>query len=179
MRGVASLRQDRGITLVELLVVVAISAVVLGTVVTSVAHALQAQRRQTAQINALNEAKHGFERVTRDIRAADPLRVAEPHRVRLDTRGDEGMRTVTYTYDDGALVVEEADAAPARLVSDVSVDEQPVFRFHLVDGTTVSDEAVADPRLVHSITVRLRVAPPVAGEVVRLDNRVLLRNQRP
>lgn len=165
--------------MVELLVVLAISAVVLGMLTTGVIHALQAQRRQVAQMQAITQAQLGFERVTRDIRAADPLYVAEPDRIRLATRTPGGPRMVTYRHVDGALVVEEgAVSTSRRLVEHLVHVDEPLFRFHLTDGTTVSGAAVDDPRWVRSITVRLRVRPPEAGEVVRLDNRVLLRNQQ-
>lgn len=169
---------EGGFTLVELLVAIAVSAVVTGVVAGVVVNAAQTQRRQVAQVDALNAAKVAFERVTRDVRAADPLRVAEPDRVRMDVERDGRARTVTYRLADGRLVVEDgADAQARALVDGVVPDEgRPLFTFHLFDGTEVRDEAVADPRAVRSVTVALRVQRPEAGEVVDLDNRVLIRN---
>ena len=168
---------EHGVTLVELLTVMAISAVVLAFVGATIVHALAAQRRQTAQVGALNDSKLAFERVTRDIRAADPLHVAALDRVRLDIR-EAGVttRTVTYQRDGNRLVAIDATTGEARaLVGDLAVG-WPLFLFHLVDGSTVTGTTALNPRLVRSITVQLRVEPVGAGRVVDLTNRVLVRN---
>lgn len=169
---------EGGFTLVELLTAISVSLVVMGVVTGVVVNAVQTQRRQVAQVDALSAAKIAFERITRDVRAADPLRVAEPDRVRMDVERDGNARTVTYRLEDARVVVEDgADANPRDLVDGVVPDEsRPLFTFHLFDGTEVRGEAVADPRMVRSITVALRVERPEAGEVVDLDNRVLIRN---
>ena len=168
---------EDGVTLVELLTVMAVLAVVLAFVGGTIVHALGAQRQQTAQVAALNDSKLAFERVTRDIRAADPLRVAALDRVRLDVR-QAGIttRTVTYQRDGNRLLVTDAATGEARaLVGDLAAG-WPLFLFHLVDGSTVTGEAALNPRLVRSITVQLRVEPDGAGRVVDLTNRVLVRN---
>lgn len=169
---------EGGFTLVELLTAISVSLVVMGVVTGVVVNAVQTQRRQVAQVDALNAAKVAFERITRDVRAADPLRVAEPNRVRMDVERDGRVRTVTYRLVDGRVLAEDgANADPRALVDGVVPDgSRPLFTFHLFDGTEVSGEAVADPRMVHSITVALRVLRPEAGEVVDLENRVLIRN---
>jgi type II secretory pathway pseudopilin PulG len=168
---------EEGVTLAELLTVMAVLSVVMGFITATVVNALGAQRRQTAQVTALNDAKLAFERVTRDIRAADPLRVAALDLVRLDVRDPTGtLRTRTYSRDGDQLVVTEAATGQTRsLVSDVAAD-QPLFLFHLADGSTVMGEGTVDPRSVRSVTVQLRVEPEETGRVVDLQNRVLLRN---
>ena len=168
---------EDGVTLVELLTVMAVSAVVLAFVGATIVHALAAQRRQTAQVAALNDSKLAFERVTRDIRGADPLHVAALDRVRLDVR-EAGVtpRTVTYQRDGNRLVAIDAATGLTRaLVGDLAVG-WPLFLFHLVDGSTVTGVSAINPRLVRSITVQLRVEPDGAGRVVDLTNRVLVRN---
>lgn len=173
-------RPDDGITLVELLVGMAVSAVVLAFVTGTVVHALRTHDRQTTQVAALNDAKRAFEWVTRDLRAADPLRVAEPGRVRLDARrGAGGTRLVTYARQGDELVLTDESAGTSRTLVDSLAAGEPLFRYHLVDGSTVTGvEGPVDPRLVHSITVRLQVQAG-AGSVVDLENRVLLRNAAP
>lgn len=170
-------RED-GFTLVELLTAIAVSLVVMSVVTGIVVNAVQTQRRQVAQVDALNAAKVAFERITRDLRAADPLLIAEPDRARMEVERDGHRRSVTYRLTDGRVVVEDgADAEARELVDGVVPDaDRPPFTFHLFDGTEVRGEAVADPRTVRSVTVALRVERPEAGPVVDLDNRVLIRN---
>jgi prepilin-type N-terminal cleavage/methylation domain-containing protein len=168
---------EDGVTLVELLTVMAVSAVVLAFVTGTVIHALRSQRRQRAELAALNEAKVAFERMSRDIRGADPLRVATPDLIRLDVRGPgSDVRTVTYARDRDRLVATDGPTGQSRpLVADLAAG-QPLFRFHLADGSTAPDDQALDPRSVRSITIRLQVEPDEAGRVVDLVTRVLVRN---
>ena len=168
---------EDGVTLVELLTVMVVSAVVLTFVAGTVVHALQAERRQTVQVAALNDSKLAFERITRDIRAADPLLVATVDRIQLDVRAPNGtVRTVTYERDDDRLVaIDGVTSQPRALVGGLSLG-QPLFLFHLVDGSTSTGAEAVNPRSVRSITVHLQVEPDGAGPVVDLSNRVLVRN---
>ena len=168
---------EHGVTLVELLTAMAVSSVVLALVTGTVVNALKSQRRQALQVAALNDAKLAFERVTRDIRGAD-LKVAALDRIRLDVRGAGGavVRAVTYERVDNRLVATDAATGVRRdLVGDL-VPGQPLFLFHLVDGSMATGAQVIDLRSVQSVTVRLQVEPPGAGRVVDLTNRVLMRN---
>ena len=78
------LQEEAGFTLVELLTVLALSSVVLAFVTGTVVHALQTQRRQLAEVTALDDSKVALERVTRDLRGADPLLQVALDQVRLD-----------------------------------------------------------------------------------------------
>ena len=166
---------EQGFSLVELLTVMAVSAVVVGFVTGTVVHALRSERRQRAQLSALNEVKVAFERVTRDLRGADPLLVAAPDEIRLEVRDPGGtMRTVSYARDDDRLVTTDGTTGESRALAVDLAAGEPLFRFHLADGTTVSE--ALDPGAVRSVTVRLRLEPDGAGRVVDLTNRVLVRN---
>jgi len=175
--GPRRLQGEDGVTLVELLAVMGVSAVVLAFVTGSVVNALSSERRQRTQVAALNDAKLAFERVTRDIRAADPLQVAALESITLDLRQpDATTRTVTYQRLDESLVTTDPATGVTRpLVGDLAPG-QPVFLFHLADGSTATGEGAIDPRLVRSITVHLRVEPEGVGRVVDLENRVVVRN---
>lgn len=169
---------EDGTTLVELLTVMAVSAVVLGFVTGTVIDAMRTQRRQTAQVLALNDARLAFERVTRDIRGADPLRVATADSITLDVQqADATLRTVTYQRTGKVLTAIEASSTRS-LVADLA-PEQPLFLFHLFDGSTAAGGTSLDPGLVESVTVRLKVEPAGAGRVLDLENRILVRNARP
>ena len=169
---------EDGVTLVELLTAMTVGGVVLAFVAGTVIQGLQTQRRETAQITALNDAKVAFERTTRDIRAADPLRAVAPDRIQLDVLDRSAtLRTVTYErIGTGLAVTDAVGGVPHTLVG--SLAAEPLFRYHLADGSTVSGDPAIDPTLVRAVTVRMRVEPPGAGRVVDLENRVLVRNAR-
>jgi len=170
---------EDGVSLVELLTVMAVSSVVLAFVTGTIVNALRSQRRQASQVAALNDSKLAFERVTRDIRGAD-LKVAELDRVRLDVRGAGGtvVRTVTYERAGDALVATDAATGQKRTLVGELAPGQPLFLFHLVDGSTVTGAEAVNLRSVQSVTVRLQVEPKGAGRVVDLTNRVRMRNSK-
>jgi uncharacterized protein (TIGR02599 family) len=174
-------RGEEGFTLVEFLVAMSISAVMLAFVTGTVVSALRAQRRQTAQVAALNDAKLAFERVTRDIRGADPLQEATSDRIRLDVRlNDTTIRTVTYQRVAGARTLTATEGATgARTLVANLVAGQPLFTFHLADGSTATSASALELRSVLSVTVRLQVEPEGGGRVVDMTNRVVLRNAHP
>lgn len=177
-RADGRLRGEAGVTLVELLVAITLSSIIMAVVAGTVVSALRTQHRQTTQVAALNDAKLAFERVTRDIRGADPLQDAAPDRIRLDVRlVDDTVRTVTYERASGATNLTATEAATgARTLVGNLVPGQQLFLFHLADGSTVTGAPGLDLRSVMSITVRLQVEPDGAGRVVDLTNRVVLRN---
>lgn len=172
-------RGEVGATLAEMLTVMALSAVVLGFVTNTVVDALATQRRQTAQLAALSDAKLAFERITRDIRGADPLYAASGDRIRFVVHdSDHAVRTVIYErLDDRLVTTDESTGLTRTLVGDLS-PEPRLFLFHLADGSTATGEGVLDADSVAAITVRLRVEPAGAGRVVDLENRVVMRNAR-
>lgn len=176
MSGSRRVGGEDGVTLVELLTAMTVSAVVLGVVTGTIVDALRSERRQRAQVAALNDAKLAFERVTRDIRAADPLRSAAPDRVTLDVRGPGGtVRTVSYQREDDRLVADDGSGRRRALVGDLAAD-RPLFLFHLFDGSTVVGDEQVEAVEVRAITVQLRVEPPGGGNGLDLTNRVALRN---
>ncbi len=170
---------DGGFTLMELLTTMAISSVVVAFVTGTVIHALHAQDRQVDQVAALNDTKLAFERVTRDIRRADPLRVVALDRIRLDVLEAGGVRrTLTYQRSGDALAVtDDATAQTRTLVADL-VPGPPLFLYHLDDGTTATGDQPLDPRRVSSIVVHLKADPEGPATGVDLETRVLLRNAR-
>lgn len=168
---------EDGVTLVELLTAMAISSVVLAFVTGTVINALGSQRRQAAQVAALNDAKLAFERVTRDIRRADPLQEAALDRIIVGLhQADATVRSVVYERVGDSLVTTDTGTGQSRTLVGDLVPDQPIFLFHLLDGSTATGETAVDERAVQSITVRLRVDPDGAGRMVDVTNRVLVRN---
>lgn len=171
--------EEDGVSLVELLTAMAVSAVVLAFVTATVVNALRSQQQQRAQVAALGEAKIAFERLSRELRVADPLRLAEPDRIRLDSDAGGGpARTLTYERVGDRLLATDAATGQATALVGALATGEPLFRYHLFDGSTAAGGAALDPRSVESATVRLRVQPEGATRPIDLENRVLLRNAR-
>jgi prepilin-type N-terminal cleavage/methylation domain-containing protein len=168
---------DDGVTLVELLTAIAISSVLLAFVTGTIVDALHAQHRQVAEVGALDDAKVALERVTRDIRGADPLQEAALDRVAVDVRGEGGsVRSVTYARDGDLLVATDPSTGKSRtLLGDLAAG-QPLFLYQLIDGSTATGEDPIDARLVDEVTVHLRVDPGDGGHVIDVQSRVILRN---
>lgn len=172
------LKGEDGVTLVELLTSITVSAVVLAFVTGTVIQALATQRRQTTQVAALSDARLAFERTTRDIRAANPLRQVAPDRVDLDILDRNATRrSVSYARVGQDLVFTDLASGTNRTLVGNLVT-QPLFLFHLADGSTATGTTAIDPSAVRSVTVRMKVAPKGVGTVVDLENRVLVRNTR-
>ena len=177
MTPVRRLRGEDGVTLVELLTTMALAVVVLGVFVGTIVDASGSSRRQTTRVGALNDSKLAFERVTRDIRRADPLQAAELDRIRLDVRDSGGsVRTVSYERAGDSLISIDAGTGQTRsLVGDLA-SGQPLFVFHLADGSTATGQPAVNPRSIRAVTVQLQVEPDGEGRVVDLATLVLLRN---
>lgn len=64
---------DRGFTLVELLVVMLLVGIVGGVVTTSLVRGMQTSTVAQSRIQGLSDLQRGLERVARELRVADPL----------------------------------------------------------------------------------------------------------
>lgn len=149
------MNKQRGFTLVELLVVLALIAVVTGVVVNMFYQFYRVPRWGNAQLNVSNA-----------LRTASLWLAHDAHESRLFTpSGTCGVfdtgRGVTYTYALNGSVLERTDSdtgrtiAVARYVAALQCPSAPtsdlaVFRLTLSSGPVSSNEA---------ITVALRVAP--------------------
>lgn len=66
---------DEGFTLVEVLVAILLLGIIGGFVLTSVVQALQVTSETSERTDALTDVQRGLERVSRQIRTADPLEI--------------------------------------------------------------------------------------------------------
>jgi prepilin-type N-terminal cleavage/methylation domain-containing protein len=149
------LSTESGFTLVELLVVLLLLGVVGGFVTTSIITSLQASRRGEARVMALNDLQLGIERVGRELRAAEELRI-EPGSDPAQAIGAQVIRNgqrVTYRYylvpvGDGAELREDVTRRSLSnqlisernglFITDISNLETgtPLFRYLVTDPTT-------------------------------------------
>lgn len=178
---------DRGVTVVELLVAIVLSLVVLGVAAGTIVQGLKTQRREVAQVAALNSTRTAFERLTRDLRNANPLHSATATSATMTSTVDGRERTVTYRLAAGRVLVDEGtvDAATGTVLADPQERQliagveppagQGMFRWFGPDGVELPSPV--DPEDVARITVRLRV--PVRERAVPLDlsTDVVVRNR--
>jgi prepilin-type N-terminal cleavage/methylation domain-containing protein len=172
------LSDERGLTLVEVLVVVLITGIVITIAGASAVNALRFEREQTAHVSALNQAKIATERLTRDLRGADPLFVAEDNRIRYQVRRPGGMTTVEYRLDGDNLVVDDGTERVV-LRGVVLPPGQPLFSyFNLArEQLPLPEEGPDIPNVeVRSVTVMLQVPYGERGQTVQLETNIMLRN---
>lgn len=176
-------RGEEALTLVELLVAAALTAVILAAGYASLIVAVQSLHRSEIQTENIDTLRIAIAAVSRDLRAADsPLptieafEVAEPDRVHLysrvgatpqvmrveaevDTDGQLWLTRTPVTVDtDGSLVVDSA-AEQRRVVARNLVDDQIFTYLPAGDGTPLDDlEDVEQRRRIRMVTISMRVA---------------------
>lgn len=171
--------EDDGISLVELLVAVGLATVIGGLLVTTVVQSFAAERRTVSRVEALNEAKSAMERMSRDVRAAAPIVIAEAGRVQADVERDVGALRMTYqVVADGAtsridVTTDDGTSATTRVLVDGLDPATQVFEY--LDGSGVATTLVDD---IRSVRLRLRVLPSATDASVELDDEVTVRNAR-
>jgi prepilin-type N-terminal cleavage/methylation domain-containing protein len=146
---------EAGLTLVELLTVIVILGVIGGFVTNTVITALEATRKGEARVMALNDLQRGVERVGRELRAAEELKIATG----TDPAGNVGAQVVrdgqriTYRYylvdvGDGAELREDVvrqtlagapiDARNGLFIADIAnlETDTPLFTYYVTNPTT-------------------------------------------
>lgn len=126
-----SRRDEAGITLVELLVVMILLGVVGGIVTTAIVTTLQSASSTQARVLALNELENALQRVSRDLRVADPLRLS-PDVTSLNyvsEVADDGLGL--FGTDLGARITRDGSSftdVRYRLISDGEDEPQRLVR---------------------------------------------------
>lgn len=169
IRSLARLHDEAGVSLIELLVVMVLLGVV-GTMVTSaVVSGLAASSRGQARVEALTELETAVHRVTREVRAAAPIHVADVHTMEVTALRGNGRIRWTFAADSAAATLTAAQVAyadrltttpsssvPARpLVRDL-VQVQPTFTYAKADGSAWVPGTDADRDEIHRVTITLR-----------------------
>ncbi len=184
-------RDERGFTLVEVLVAIVIAAIVGGLTVGVVAGSAEQERSTTSHVMTLNEGKTALERLTRDIRAADPVLEAESDEIVVVVRDGSSIRWRRWHASEGVLAVEEQqfglgeapegwDDAPTESTTTQtllrSLDDPEPFSYRNAAGDDLeADEDVAED--VRVVRVQL-VLESSEGSGVSLHDEVTVRNAR-
>ncbi|MDP9406284.1 MAG: hypothetical protein M3O86_06760 [Actinomycetota bacterium] len=98
---------ERGLGLVEVLVAVTLLVVVAGVVADGVITGFVSTRRGQDRVEALTDVQKVVERMSRELRSACPVRVAEPHRVVVDGYRQGQRLRFEYTLPAGSDVLNE------------------------------------------------------------------------
>ena len=182
-------QDERGFTLVEVLVAIVIAGIVGGLTVGVVARSAEQERSTTSHVTTLNEGKTALEHMTRDIRAADPVLEAEPDEVAVVVRDGSSVRWRRWHASDGVLTVEEQrfdpgdapeewDDAPTESTTTQtllrSLDDPEPFSYRNAAGDDLdADEDVAQD--VRAVRVDL-VLESSEGRRVSLHDDITVRN---
>lgn len=106
-RPATPLGDDEGLTLVELLVVMVLLAIVGTIIASSIVSGLRADAHARDRIESLEDVQIALERVSRDIRASDPILLAEPNEVMFRVLRDDVCVRITYELDGADLVTSQ------------------------------------------------------------------------
>ena len=177
-------RDQSGVTLVELLVVLVILGVVGSVVTTAIVSSLRSAAVTTDRVIAINELETAMQRMTRDLRAARPALIFEGEDIDRSVGAvvDQGAgeREIKYfvTDQDGRDVlireVRESDSLQVSqtLVTLVDNEDIPVFEYIKSDGQPVDCAGLPHEDCADEV----RRAPEVRIRLVRGIER---RDRRP
>lgn len=157
---VAHRRNESGVTLVELLVVLVLLGVVGSVVMTAVVTSLQASTASTNRVLALNELETGLQRIVRDLRSAtvieppgtDPGDPDADTFVNMVVYRDGTFNDVTYELVDEQLIRSETDQVLVAFIDNDPLTE-PLFTYYDAQGEPV--DCNSDCSGARSIEVRL------------------------
>ncbi|QBI21505.1 prepilin-type N-terminal cleavage/methylation domain-containing protein [Egibacter rhizosphaerae] len=177
MRAATLSRQvnEDGFTLVELLVVVLLLGVLGAAITSGIVSAHSAQRAQIERSDALAELRTAAERVSRDVRAADPLLFAEADRLEAKVDRGDGHEEVEYTIHDGRLV-RRVDGGSAQSLVERWPDDHDPFAF-LVPDDADAVESVEPPGSAYGVELRFGRDIDNADAPVELSDTVIMRNR--
>jgi prepilin-type N-terminal cleavage/methylation domain-containing protein len=184
-----NLGDERGFSLVELLVVMMLLVVVGGIVTTSVVAGLTASRRGQERVYALTDLETAAQRVAREARAAQPVIAANSNlldltvfreangqhgrfRFRYELIGGDLLETRTW-YSSPAASTPTSTVGPRPLIANLDQGGAPTFTFFRDDGVPW---VVGDPPSdIARVRVLLRRDLP-EQDPIEVETSVYVRN---
>jgi prepilin-type N-terminal cleavage/methylation domain-containing protein len=174
-------RSARGFTVVELLVVMVLLGIVGGVVGSAIVSGFRSSRATTARTVALHELEIALQRMTRDLRAADPLVLSESGDyasqlgARVDRDGTRSVVSYEIQIDDGVQQLVRVDTGQT-LVSLVDNGGEPVFRYLNAEGVEIPCSSDCASAYLATSRVEIRLVREIPGsEPVRAITSVGVR----
>jgi type II secretory pathway pseudopilin PulG len=175
-------RGELGLSVVELLVVLTIFGVISAIIAVTTTRGLQADSQARERITAFEDMQIGLERMSREVRAADPVISAQGDEIVVQVfRSGECLR-YRYTLD-GAVLRTQQWRSTDDCQTLTNLGEQVLFRgleptSDLFEYQDRQGNALSEPIAAGNIgTVRIRLIRPLVGDreaevstVVRLRN---------
>jgi prepilin-type N-terminal cleavage/methylation domain-containing protein len=166
---------DAGVTLVELLVSIILLGIVGAISSAAIITATRTQQATTGLVEARTEAARVVERVSRDLRAANPLRVAEATSVTVDTlRGGTCERRRYYVGADARMMLDVSRFASGTACNVVGANPGSVTTSSIADDVTGSNPMFTYFRWNSTTGARVQVASPVAAADLRRVDGVVI-----
>lgn len=166
---------DDGFSLIELLVTITLTAVVGAIVLSGLVQVFQSNARAQDRIDAFNQMQIAMERMTRELRAADPVLLPpsaatlSPTDVEVEIRRDGGCTRWRYVLQVGStdLISERRQSPGCTGVYGVAtrrimVRDVTAFR---IAYTNAQRAAVTAPDAVSRMTITITRALPQQDDV--------------
>jgi len=155
-------RSDRGTTVVELLVTVAVMSLIVGAVMTVWSAAQKGEGTATSRTVDLNEMRNALQRMTKDIRQASSVHTQTATSFDADTYIEGVKHRVAYTAS-GTTLTRKVDAGTAvTLLTDLA--NTNVFTY------------TTDGNLLLQVTVLLTIDQSSGEGTLNLQSDVQTRN---
>lgn len=179
-----SASDDRGFSLIEVLVAATLSTLLGAIMLTGVVRSLGVTAEATTRVETLSDLQRVAERITRNVRVADPLLVATPTQVRMTAYDDVTRRVIEYTHT-GASVSQTitifanhttgvaSSSSTTTIIDGLDQGAAPVFSFLTANGSTWATPAPIPA--IARVEVHLRGSVD-RGTPISITSSAFLRN---
>jgi prepilin-type N-terminal cleavage/methylation domain-containing protein len=191
---------EAGLTLIELLVTMIIMGVIGAVVTAGIVTSLTDQRRERTRLDAVSGSQKVLERVTKDLRAANPLVAGDATSVTMLVYHGTACQQRRYYVNASSQLIEEIASYPASatcstrtgtlgttssfllLAKVANASTDPVFSYRRIDPAQDALVNVTAPvsaglvQLVDSVTVSLKAGLKENQAPVSVSTSVDLRN---
>ena len=173
-----------GFTLVELLVTLVIFGVVGGIVTSSTISALRSAASSESRIDALQELEIAMQRVTRDLRAADPLELVtgeydDALGASIERGGSRSSVRYRLVTAGGVDQIVREDTGTTLITALDNQSDEPVFRYLDRFGVEIPCTTDCANAYLTSAQVQIRFVRQIDGSTPAIvESQVSVRNLR-
>jgi type II secretory pathway pseudopilin PulG len=178
------LRGEHGVTLLEMLIAMVVTLILGGLVVNAMSQSTRAAARNHNRITALAEVQTAAQRIARELRAADPITVAQASVAEATIV--RGGQTRTYRYQLAAsgteFQIEElrtvGGVTTTSVLADGFASGGMVLRYYNGAGVELLPPVTGgNLPLIQTIRLTLTRFIPLSSQPITLETTVDVRNQ--